>query len=342
MGKLLACYQQLVEQGVLRSDPEQAQLINQFQAIDDALSQQSNVGWLRCFRQPIRGLYLWGHVGVGKTCMMDLFYDCLSTSRKERMHFHEFMETVHQALQQLQGCSDPLVKIAKRLAKRVDILCFDEFVVLDIVDAMILANLLQALFDAGLVLVTTSNTPVDALYRRGFQRERFLPAIALLKAKTTVIEMTSQQDYRVLLNQGRSTNYYSPINASTNEQFKAHFKKMAGEPITWGGTLTFDSRSIKTVAYSERAVWFKFEAIVSIPRCQRDYLFLAKQFGFIFISQIPMMKQKNSICNLIKLIDVLYDNGINLVIQGAVPREQLCDDPEFKRADSRLQAMQKD
>ena len=340
MTKLLEHYKRLIHAGTLNPDPEQSRIVGYFQAIDDALvDQQKSIRWWSR-KKPIQGLYLWGNVGVGKTYMMDLFYNCLSTSRKKRMHFHEFMEGIHDELRQLQGYSNPLTNIAKQLSKEVDILCFDEFAVLDIVDAMMLANLLNALFEAGLVLVTTSNTPVDELYRRGFQRERFLPAIELLKQHTTVVEITTEQDYRVILNQDKSRNYYFPVNEETIEQFKTHFMQASGEAIVWGKSLTVETRSIETVAYSQQTVWFEFDKIIPIPRCQRDYLALAVRFGTLFISHVPCLTQKNLICNMIKLIDVLYDGSINLVIQSTVSLDQLCDDPGFKRARSRLQEMQ--
>ncbi len=339
-------YQQSLKNGTLQADDEQARLVSCLQTLYLALSARASRPWWRLTRPTkIKGLYVWGGVGIGKTHLMDIFYQSLPTTRKSRLHFHHFMRQIHTELTALEGTPNPLTHIAKRWANAVDVLCFDEFHVTDIVDAMLLGNLLAALFAYPIVLVTTSNTAPDDLYRHGLQRERFLPAIALLKQHTDVVHLSSQMDYRLRTHQQSGT-YYCPVNADTRLRFKQHFVALAGKQVVWHQALTIDCRSLATMAYAQGVVWLQFATVVCVPQSQRDYLELARDFHTVFISDVPAIAaaEDDVVCNFIKLVDIFYDAQVKLILQAAVPIEQLYTDGKmrstFVRTQSRLTEMQ--
>ncbi|WED43179.1 cell division protein ZapE [Legionella cardiaca] len=343
--RLVQQYEAAIESGDIEDDVLQRTVLESMQRLADDLQlpRRSWLNWLQKLPQPI-GLYLYGPVGVGKTYLMDLFYQYVDESQKARIHFHHFMQQIDGQLRQLQGQKDPLRRIASELAKTIRLLCFDEFLVQDVAHAMILAELLQALFSEGVIIVITSNTPPDELYLNGVHRERFLPAIALIKTHCEVISLGEKRDYR-LGRESLHTAYLHPLNLATEtslvEQFAVIAKKTENE-----GTLIVQNRSIPYIKCSERAIWFDFKVICNLPRSQLDYLEIADRFDTVFVSNIPALTENDTIYAilLIHFIDVMYDRGIHVVISAAVPVEQLYVQGEmsheFKRTLSRLQEMQ--
>lgn len=349
---VIESYNAAIASGEFIADSSQASAAQQLQNVYDALLiARSNkprkffFPWLRTSPKPIHGLYLWGSVGAGKTWLMDLFYDNLPTPRKLRLHFHRFMQQIQQRLAALQGTANPLQEIAKEFAAKTDILCFDEFIVHDITDAMILANLLHALFDEGITLVATSNTPPDNLYRNGLQRARFLPAIALLKQHTDVIHVQSNQDYRlrVLTEAGI---YFYPLNKNTDELIKNTFNHYTHGRAVWNEDLIISGRAIPTIAISNQIIWFDFKDLCHIPRSQNDYLEISQNYHTVFLSNVIQIKpeQDDIILYLINLVDVFYDTKVKLIISAAVPIAELYQAgrylTEFQRTKSRLMEMQ--
>ena len=294
--------------------------------------------------QPPRGVYFWGGVGRGKSFLMDCFFDAVPYRRKRRVHFHAFMQQVHAALKQHKSEADPLARVADDLAQSARLLCFDEFHVSDIADAMMLGRLVEALFERGVVLVATSNYPPDGLYPNGLQRQNFLPTIELLKKKLEVFELDAGIDYR-LRSLERMDIYMVPNGADADRRLEADFRELCGEPSS-DGTLDILGRTLKTHACSLGAVWFDFHEICGGPRSQNDYLELAAQFHTVLLSDVPEMPPRlaSEARRFTWLVDVLYDRRVKLVISAAVPPEQLYTDGplahEFPRTVSRLTEMQ--
>lgn len=296
-------------------------------------------------RKVTPGFYLWGPVGAGKTWLMDIFYESLPGHKKKRWHFHRFMQEIHHELKIMQGHRNPLRDVAKHFAKRLQIICLDEFLVTDITDAMILAKLLEALFAEGITLVTTANVAPDDLYRNGLQRDRFLPAIALLKQNLRTIHLEANRDYR-LRPQKPAGNYFFPLDdfatRCLQESFAhyAHYAGLQGENLTIGGRL------IPTIRRDHKVVWFEFRDICSAPRSQLDYLEIAKRFSTVIISNVPQItvQEKNAASYFIKLVDVFYDARVQLILSAAVPVAEIYPSgelsQEFNRTLSRLIEMQ--
>jgi cell division protein ZapE len=295
--------------------------------------------------KPARGLYLWGAVGRGKTLLMDSFYDSLRLRRRERTHFYRFMRQVHAELRTIKNRADPLDLVAERLAARVRLICLDEFFVSDIGDAMILAGLLAALFRRGVTLVTTSNVPPQDLYKDGLQRQRFLPAIALIEAHLEVIHLDGGVDYRLRQLEQAPTYLDSKLPA-TAAQLKQRFESLAGGMRGGPSTLSVEGRPIAALATGPDLVWFEFKEICEGPRSQNDYIELARMFHTVFISHIPEFTHanENAARRFIMLIDEFYDRGVNIVVSAAAPPLQLYHGErlpfEFARAASRLIEMQ--
>lgn len=339
---LLTEYQAAVDKGKIEDNPVQRQVLPHLQRIATELKSRK-LSWMKLGKRKIKGLYLYGPVGVGKTFLLDLFYQHVSVKRI-RLHFHQFMQQVDRELRTLQGKKNPLRIIASELSKSTRLLCLDEFLVNDIAHAMILAELLQALFENGVVLVTTSNTPPDDLYLNGLQRIRFLPAIELIKTHCQVLAMEASTDYRL----GRdpmSETYLYPLNEQTEHALRNQFHQVADE-YDDDGTINVQNRSIPCVKISSNAIWFQFDVICDIPRSQLDYLELAQRFDIIFVSGIPKLSERDGVKAFLFLhfIDVMYDKGVRVVISAAVPPEQLYREGRhrqaFQRAISRLKEMQ--
>jgi cell division protein ZapE len=294
-----------------------------------------------------KGIYLWGGVGRGKTYLMDLFSDCIPARMKKRTHFHRFMQSVHADLKRLQGEKNPLENIAAEIADTTKVLCFDEFFVLDIGDAMILAGLLEALFDEGVILIATSNIHPDALYDNGLQRERFLPAIELIKTNTNIIELDGAVDYR-LRSLSQATLYHTPLNDSAEAALLKSFNELAPNrsEIESDGSISILDRDINTRYHAEDVVWFDFLSICDGPRSAFDYVEVAKMFHAVIISGVPRFddSQNEKARRFVNLVDELYDRRVKLIVSADVGISDLYRAEglalEFERTESRLLEMQ--
>jgi cell division protein ZapE len=348
----LTYYQQQLDSGLIQKDPQQLAVIHILDNIYFKLIKQTEVAdqWLSRWRHPqltrhaVTGLYVWGSVGVGKTLLMDIFYDCLPV-KKRRSHFHEFMRDIHQQLKQHQGEKNPLARIAKTIAQDVQVLCFDEMMVDDIADAMILGNLFQALFQHRICLITSSNVAPDDLYKNGLQRELFYPAIALIKKHTDVFHMISHHDYRVM-STAQAGVYFTPLNQQAAENMEKCFQYFAQQAPVSTDAIDVLDRKITIHKQANDTIWFDFFALCDIPRSQNDYLVLAKKYKTVLISNIPVMsaEQNNLITAFIHLIDIFYDANVRVVISAAAPVEALYPAGRlrfaFARTQSRLIEMQ--
>lgn len=303
--------------------------------------------WYNFLRKPqvVKGLYLWGGVGIGKTYVMDCFYHCLPFKQKLRIHFHQFMQWVHLQLKEYQGQPNPLEKIAKALSKKTMILCFDELHVSDIADAMILARLFKALKEYGVSIVTTSNVMPDDLYKKGLQRPLFIPAIELLKEVTTVMHIENNVDYR-LQHLSHAGAFYTPLDEIAEENMEKSFMLLNDQqPIQYEPVNILD-RKISVVKVSANMIWFDFNVICNVPRSKNDYLEIAKKYKTVFVSNIPSIKadDKNTIRSFIHMIDVFYDAKIRLVCSSANEIGEIYTSGdmifEFARTRSRLTEMQ--
>lgn len=297
--------------------------------------------------QPPQGIYFWGGVGRGKTYLVDTFYEALPFERKLRVHFHRFMHRIHAELKLLKGRSDPLPLIAEKLAAETQILCFDEFFVQDITDAMLLGTLLQELFKRGVVLVATSNIIPDELYRNGLQRQRFLPAIALLNKHCEVINVDSGVDYR-LRTLTRAEIYHAPADAEADANLERYFAELAPDHKSRNkkGQIKINGRHIPVRLEADDVVLFDFAAICGGPRSQTDYIEIARLYHAVLISAVPQMGLHNDDAarRFIALVDEFYERRVKLIMSAEVPLEQLYSEGklnfEFKRCISRLQEMQ--
>jgi cell division protein ZapE len=290
-----------------------------------------------------RGVYLWGGVGRGKSFLMDSFYATVPIRRKTRVHFHAFMRDVHASLAALKDEPDPLAKVAAQIARRFRLLCFDEFHVNDIADAMILGRLLDGLFDNGVVLVATSNYPPDGLWPNGLLRERFLPAIELIKQRLDVVEVDAGVDYR-LRTLERVEAFYVPAGATAEAAMAKAFESMRGGPDE-DTQVVLDGRPVAARRRAGSVVWFDFRALCDGPRSQRDYLELARRFAVVLVSDIPRMgaSEADQARRFTWLIDILYDHRVKLVASAEAPPEALYPEGpnahEYPRTASRLAEM---
>lgn len=297
--------------------------------------------------QPVKGLYLWGGVGRGKTYLMDAFYDSLPIEKKLRAHFHRFMQRVHKELTLLEGQKNPLSTIAGTLAQEAKVICFDEFFVSDITDAMILGGLFEELFGHGVTLVATSNIIPDGLYANGLQRSRFLPAIALINEHTEVVNVDGGVDYRLrVLEQAEL--YHYPLDAEADESLKRSFTNLNPDVqhVLFNEPLEIERRHIVARCVSDDVVWFDFMAICDGPRSQNDYIELAREFHAVLISDVPQMGMLTDDLarRFINMVDEFYDRNVKLVMSAEAPLDQLYLGGklnfEFERTQSRLLEMQ--
>lgn len=290
-----------------------------------------------------RGVYMHGGVGRGKSFLMDCFYNAVPIVRKTRLHFHEFMREVHRELADLQGTVNPLDELGKRMSVRYKLVCFDEFHVADITDAMILHRLLASMFDHGIGFVTTSNFRPDDLYPDGLHRDRILPAIALLNDRLEVVNVDNGTDYRRRTLE-QVERYHTPLGPQAEQALEQAFDRIA-EARDESPVLTIESREIRAVRRAGGVVWFDFRTLCGGPRSQNDYLELATQFHTVILSNVPQMFVRNAseARRFTWLIDVLYDRRVKLVMSAAVPPEQLYTEGplahEFPRTVSRLNEM---
>lgn len=291
-----------------------------------------------------RGVYMWGGVGRGKSFLMDSFYSVIPVVRKTRLHFHEFMRGVHHQLDELKGIANPLDEVAKRVARKYRLICFDEFHVSDIADAMILYNLLKALFDNGVSFVMTSNYHPDTLYPDGLHRDRMLPTIALLKEKLDILNVDAGNDYRKrALEQVEC--YLTPLGAKADSVLNNAFTSVA-ETADEEPYIIVEGREIKTLRRAGGAIWFDFAALCGAPRSQNDYLEIATRFHTVILSGIPRMSaaMSSEARRFTWLIDVFYDRKVKLLMSAEVEPEELYTEGmlanEFHRTVSRIIEMQ--
>ncbi len=291
------------------------------------------------------GLYLWGDVGRGKTFLMDLFFETLLIEKKKRIHFHRMMAEVHSRLNALGDVENPLDKVAANIAEQTQVLCFDEFFVSDIADAMILGRLLEGLFQRGVVLVATSNSPPSGLYADGLQRERFLPAIDLLETLTQVLHLDGDTDYRLRLLREAGT-YLTPASADTLTKLTHYFLEIASGDVVEGRLLDVLGRDIATERCAKGIVWFDFKEICDGPRSQQDYIEIARWYPTVIVSGVPVMSvdHENQARRFIALVDEIYDRKVKLIVSAAADIESLYAgrklEFEFQRTTSRLVEMQ--
>lgn len=292
-----------------------------------------------------RGLYFWGGVGRGKSFLMDVFYACVPYKRKRRIHFHNFMAEVHHEMKVLAAAKDPLIALSDKIAKSTRLLCFDEFHVSDITDAMILGRLMSALFERGVVMMITSNYPPDDLYPNGLQRQKFLPTIKLLKNNLRIVNVDSGNDYR-LREMASAPLFMLSADAETNARMHAIFKRLSAGTIQDKQYIEVQGRHIAVKKLADKTVWFDFKDICGGPRAQTDYLDIAHRFSTVLVSDIPQMTANEAAeaQRFIWLVDVLYDNRVKLVASSAVTPKELCtigeQAGEFLRTVSRLTEMQ--
>lgn len=357
-------YYHKLEQANFANDPVQLQAVIQLETLYQQLRSPT--------KQKMSGLYLWGDVGRGKTMLMDLFCDAtaeLTEHTPLRLHFHRFMARIHKEMMLESGNRDPLKRIAKRIATESTVICFDEFFVADIGDAMILGTLFSALFELDIVLVATSNTPIERLYENGLQRQRFEPVIALLQQHTQQIHLNGQQDHRL-----RHLNYRQTYFLEPQASFATLFDQLSCGALSHNQALIILGRSIEVVKANQNIAWFDFNALCHGPRSQLDYIELASRFDTILLSDIPALggelrgwirargTEDGSIATktgerqlayavnddparrFISLVDELYDQGVNLYLSATVTLEELYIGGalsfEFKRTYSRLSEMQ--
>ena len=296
-------------------------------------------------QKPVRGLYLWGGVGRGKTYLVDTFFDALPSERKQRIHFHNFMHQVHGALGKLKDQQYPLTIVARQFAEKARVICLDEFFVSDITDAMLLYGLLKELFASGVTLVTTSNIPPDELYKDGLQRARFIPAIALLKEHLEILNVDGGIDYRLRYLE-KAEIYHCPLDERAESILNDAFEHISPEPGHSGGALEVEGRLIPTRRQADGIVWFDFKAICDGPRSQADYIEIARCFHTVLISNIPIMdwQMENQARRFLNLVDAFYDRSVKLIVSAVAPATELYRGQklqfEFQRTVSRLQEMQ--
>lgn len=336
------------------ADPSQSQSLTLLDDLSHRLASRKPPAFWRTLlkrehsSQPIRGLYLWGGVGRGKTMLMDLFYQSLAPAvRGRRSHFHGFMNEVHASLRQMKDQQDPLSLVAASIAANTDVLCLDEFVIIDIGDAMIMAGLLQGLFDKGVTLVTTSNVQPANLYRDGLQRARFLPAIALLETHCEVVNIDGGEDYR--LRHLQQTNLYMVPHDDTSHAAIQHYLDDYVIPFQQtSDSLVINDRPLQVEYCGEDCVWFRFASICKTERSQHDYLELSRLFNTLIVSDITVMgaQDDDAARRFVLLIDVLYDHHVKLVCSAAAFPHHLYIGKrlafEFERTASRLIEMQSD
>jgi cell division protein ZapE len=353
----LGRYKQDLERDDFSYDPAQEMAVKHLQRLFDelvakpaprpGLMQRLAGGWKKAPREPLRGLYFWGGVGRGKTYLMDTFYDSLPFEQKTRTHFHRFIQRVHQDLKTLGGEKNPLVEIARRYALETRIICFDEFFVSDIADAMILGSLLEQLFANGVALVATSNIVPDGLYKDGLQRARFMPAIALLNKHTDVVNVDGGIDYRLrALEQAEL--YHCPLDARADESLNGSFESLAPDLLEMveGEVLTINGRAIRSRRCCEDVVWFDFADLCQGPRSQNDYIELAKLYHAVLVSNVPQLGRSNDDAarRFINMVDEFYDSGVKLILSAAAPIHAIYTEGrlefEIQRTQSRLLEMQ--
>ncbi|MCX0499313.1 cell division protein ZapE [Erwinia billingiae] len=358
----LARYQQALEKGEFQPDAVQLDAMTRLDGIYQALTRVQPVS-----AQPAkglfgklnklmgkgkteapaaaRGLYMWGGVGRGKTWLMDMFFQAIPGERKQRLHFHRFMLRVHQELTELQGQSDPLQIVADRFKSETDLLCFDEFFVSDITDAMLLGTLMEALFARGITLVATSNIPPDDLYRNGLQRARFLPAIEMIKQHCEIMNVDAGIDYR-LRTLTSAHLWMTPLNDDTSKEMERMFVALAGVARSDKPVLEINHRSLPTQGTAEGVVAMDFKTLCGEGRSQHDYIELSRRFHSVLLYNVPVMiyKTEDQARRFLALVDEFYERHVKLVVSAEASLFEIYQGArlkfEYQRCVSRLQEMQ--
>ncbi len=348
-GRVQIAYEQLLNARGYQADAAQLSAVERLQTLSDELDefrQARSNSFKRLINRPDvpRGVWLHGGVGRGKSFLMDCFYDSLLVRRKIRVHFYEFMRSIHRELEGLKGQANPLDAVAKIVAKRYRLICFDEFHVSDIADAMILERLLRGLFDQGVCFVMTSNYQPDQLYPDGLHRDRILPAIALLNSHLDVVKVDAGNDYRrSTLEQAQI--YITPNDASATASLSRSFEQLA-ERADQQADLLIEHRTIKALRRAGGVVWFDFATLCDGPRSQNDYLEIAQRFHTVVLSDVPQMTpaMSSQARRFTWLIDVFYDQRVKLFMSAQVPADLLYLNGamahEFHRTVSRIVEMQ--
>ncbi len=339
-------YQQALSTGELSADQAQERAVESLQRIFDGATQRPP---RRLFsRKPpprVQGLYMFGGVGRGKTMLMDLLAEDLPPGIAKRAHFHHFMADTHAAIKKHDGAADPLEPIAAELAASIRVLCFDEFFVSDVADAMILGRLMTKLFERGLILVSTSNIAPPDLYRNGLQRDRFLPAIAALEAHCEILNVDGGTDYR-LRELVRAHTYHYPLGSATDNALEQRFVNLVPGTPRKPTMMNILGRELQLEAQAHDVAWFRFAELCEGPRAATDYIEIAREFGTVILSDIPQMDRfhENEARRFLHLVDEFYDRRVKLILSAAVPMNQLYAGQrlafEFGRAMSRLEEMQ--
>ncbi len=343
-------YQAVLATGVIQPDAAQQRVVEYLQSLYESLlvPPPRPAFWERLVGRrhaPVRGLYLWGGPGRGKTWLMDAFFDSLPLAEKRRVHFHRFMLEIHAALDALPKTPNPLPIVANQLAAQFRLLCIDEFHVTDVADAMLLAGLLEALFDRQVTVVATSNIEPRLLYHEGLQRARFLPAISLIEQHTRVVALDGGEDYRLALLQQSGTCLVGADPDAAHAWLAEHFDALTAMPPTNDAVLSLAGRTLHSVAMAEDVVWFSFAELCLRPRSSRDYLELAREFHTLLLERVPAMSGEldEGARRFIHLIDALYDHGVKLVMSAERTPDQLYTGRQlarpFQRTASRLTEM---
>ena len=345
-------YKQAAMTHGLVADPAQRRVVDKLDDLQQRIV--ANQGLLARLRRSLsghsgrdgpKGVYLWGDVGRGNTFLMYLFEGSLDIAAKRRIHFHRMMSEIHARLREIDGTEDPLDKVAADIAGNTSVLCFDEFFVSDIGDAMILGRLLDALFRRGVTLVATSNAHPRDLYREGLQRQRFVPAIEALERFTEIVELDGAMDYRLRLFEKAGT-YLTPSGPDANAKLSHYFAEIASGETIEGHRLDVLGREIRTIRSAKGIAWFDFAAICDGPRSQEDYIEIARWYPTVIVSDIPQMDVRldNPARRFVALVDEFYDRRVKLVVSAATGIEQLYVGErlafEFQRTASRLTEMQ--
>ncbi|CAM5784748.1 cell division protein ZapE [Ottowia pentelensis] len=344
-----AAYERELAARGYHADPAQLRAVGALQRCADewaAYKSRRSNALKKLFNHPDipKGVYMYGGVGRGKSFLMDCFFEAVPIKRKTRLHFHEFMREVHRELAALQGTVNPLDELGRRMARRFKLICFDEFHVADITDAMILYRLLKALFDNGVGFVTTSNFKPDELYPDGLHRDRILPAIELLNERMEVVNVDNGVDYRHRTLQDVQL-YHTPLGAAADAAMTAAFERLASGPDE-DPVLRIEAREIRARRRAGGVVWFDFRTLCGGPRSQNDYLEIASQFHTVLLSDVPHMpvRMASEARRFTWLIDVLYDRRVKLIMSAEVEPEGLYTEGplvhEFPRTVSRLAEMQ--
>ena len=335
-------------------DPAQRRAVERLQEVYDQMIAQppAKESWLAKLGltkdkniTPIKGVYFWGGVGRGKTYLVDTFFECLPFEQKRRTHFHRFMHRIHLERKELRDQQDPLKIIGERLARETRILCFDEFVVNDVADAVILARLLKVLCDKGVIFIATSNVEPKDLYKGGLQRDLFMPAIDLIHKHTDVFELDSGIDYRLRFLDKAET-YFHPVNENAEQGMLNNFIHLAPDAGVDGAKIEVEGRELISIKRSDGVIWFSFEELCDGPRSQNDYIELARCFHSILLSDVPIMDslKEDQARRFINLVDVFYDHSVKLIISAQAAVNEIYqgkrNEFEIQRTISRLHEMQ--